>query len=157
MGAGSWLSQFNTPSYLSWSGFAFESVCQKHKEQIKTALNIGAGVRTGVSAWRYHPPRGSKIKGAQIDLLLDRNDGIIHLCEMKFSKNEFVIDKTYADELDNKVEIKESRMVKASSQLEGTDASTGLLVAFCMAIVKFCNWICSGASCIPVSSNKISF
>lgn len=105
MGAGSWLSQFTAPSYISWSGFAFESVCQKHTEQIKTAVTIGAGVRTGVSAWRHFPPRGSKMKGAQIDLLLDRNDGIINLCEMKFSKDEFVIDKIYADELDNKVQV----------------------------------------------------
>jgi len=104
-GEETWLSQFNTPSYTSWSGFAFESVCQKHTSQIKAAINIGAGIRTGVSAWRHFPPRGSKMKGAQIDLLLDRNDGIINLCEMKFSKDEFVIDKSYADELNNKVSV----------------------------------------------------
>jgi hypothetical protein len=104
-GAGSWLSQFAVPSYVGWSGFAFESVCHKHTKQIKTAVNIGAGVRTGISAWRHFPPRGSKMKGAQIDLLLDRYDGIINLCEMKFSKDEFVIDKTYAHELDNKVQV----------------------------------------------------
>lgn len=105
MGEGSWLSQFNTPSYISWSGFAFESVCQKHIRQIKAAINIGTGIRTGVSAWRYSPPRSSKMKGTQIDLLLDRNDGIINLCEMKFSKEVFVIDKSYADELDNKLQV----------------------------------------------------
>ncbi|RYY60749.1 MAG: ATP-binding protein [Chitinophagaceae bacterium] len=105
MGAGSWLSQFATASYLSWSGFAFESVCQKHTGQIKTAVGIAAGVKTGISTWRYSPPRVSKIKGAQIDLLLDRNDGIINLCEMKFSKGEFVIDKSYSEELDNKVQV----------------------------------------------------
>lgn len=102
-GEGTWLAQFNTPSYTSWSGFAFESVCQKHTSQIKAALNIGSGIRTNVSTWRYSPPRGSKMKGAQIDLLLDRNDGIINLCEIKFYKDEFVIDKSYADELDTKI------------------------------------------------------
>lgn len=104
-GEETWLSQFNTPSYISWSGFAFESVCQKHTSQVKAAVNIGAGIRTSVSAWRHFPPKGSKLKGAQIDLLLDRNDGIINLCEMKFSKDEFVIDKSYADELDNKIMV----------------------------------------------------
>ncbi len=104
MGPGTWLSQFTTQSYKSWSGFAFESVCQKHTEQIKNALKIG-GVQTGISTWRYAPPRGSKMKGAQIDLLLDRKDNIINLCEMKFSKGEFVIDKDYADDIDRKVDI----------------------------------------------------
>lgn len=102
-GEETWLAQFNTPSYTSWSGYAFESVCQKHTSQIKAAVNVGPGIRTNVSAWKHTPPRGSKMKGAQIDLLLDRNDGIINLCEMKFSKDEFVIDKSYAQELDNKV------------------------------------------------------
>ncbi len=104
MGTGTWLTQSSTASYTSWSGFAFESVCQKHTEQIKAALKIG-GVQTGISAWRHLPPRGSKLKGAQIDLLLDRKDKIINLCEMKFSTGEFIIDKGYSDELDNKVQV----------------------------------------------------
>jgi len=103
-GAGTWTRQANTSSYISWSGFAFESVCHKHTLQIKKALGI-AGVLTEESSWRYHPPKGSDQSGAQIDLLLDRQDLCINVCEMKFSVDEFVISKKYAAELDNKVSV----------------------------------------------------
>lgn len=103
-GPGTWIAQFTNQSYKSWSGIAFESVCQKHIKQIKNALKIGA-MKVGISSWKYIPARNSKIKGAQIDLLLDRNDNIINLCEIKFSKDQFVIGKDYADELDNKIKM----------------------------------------------------
>jgi uncharacterized protein len=99
-GAGTWLRLSQTQSYTSWSGFAFEAVCQKHVDAIKQALGI-AGVYTEASGWRYTPKKGET--GAQIDLLLDRADHSINLCEMKFSGDEFTIDKKYAVELDNKV------------------------------------------------------
>jgi hypothetical protein len=99
-GAGTWLRLSKTQSYTSWSGFAFEAVCQKHVDGIKHALGI-AGVYTEASAWRYIPEKGKK--GAQVDLLLDRADHCINLCEMKFSAEEFVIDKRYAAEIDTKV------------------------------------------------------
>jgi hypothetical protein len=48
-----------------------------------------------------------------VDLLLDRQDHCINLCEMKFSGNEFIIDKKYAGELDSKVKVfKEQTMTK---------------------------------------------
>lgn len=101
-GAGTWLRQSATLSYTIWSGFAFESVCQKHVRQIKRALGIEA-VLTEASGWRYMPPKAKK--GAQIDLLLDRQDKVINLCEMKFASGEFVIDKKYAGELENKMTV----------------------------------------------------
>jgi hypothetical protein len=106
-GAGTWLRQFKTPSYTSWSGFAFESVCQKHTLQIKKALGI-EGVLTEVSTWRYIPGKASGKKGAQIDLLLDRADRCINICEMKFVNDEFIIDGKYAAELDSKVRVFET-------------------------------------------------
>ena len=72
-GNGTWLRQMNTQSYISWSGFAFESVCLQHRRQIKKALGI-ADVLSEESVWRYQPSKGSKEKGAQIDLLFDRQD-----------------------------------------------------------------------------------
>ncbi|MBT2560841.1 ATPase [Pedobacter sp. ISL-68] len=57
---------------------------------------------TETSAWRYAPKTGM---GAQVDLLLDRQDNVISICEMKFSNTEFVIDKTYAAELQNKLDV----------------------------------------------------
>jgi len=101
-GKGTWLRQFNTPSYKSWSGFSFESVCQKHVAQIKKALGI-EGVLTEESAWRCQPSKGGKEQGAQIDLLIDRQDRCINICEMKYASEEFIIDKKYATELDRKV------------------------------------------------------
>ena len=103
-GDGTWLRQIQLQSYLSWSGFAFESVCHKHSIQIKKALGIG-DVLTEESSWRYQPSKGRKGHGAQIDLLLDRHDRTINACEMKFAGDEFVIDKKYADELDEKIKI----------------------------------------------------
>lgn len=99
-GAGTWLKISKTPSYTSWSGFAFESICQKHMDAIKKAIGIAA-VYTEVSNWRSVLGNGEK--GAQIDLLLDRADHCINLCEIKFSTEEFVIDKKYAAELDHKM------------------------------------------------------
>ncbi|HEY8920386.1 MAG TPA: ATP-binding protein [Chitinophaga sp.] len=101
-GAGTWLRQSTTASYTIWSGFAFESVCQKHILQIKKALGV-EGVLTETSGWRYIPPKAKK--GAQIDLLLDRQDKVINICEMKFANSEFVIVKKYAEELENKITV----------------------------------------------------
>lgn len=83
---GSWLRKFGTPAYWIWSGFSFESVCQKHVLQIKRKLGI-EGVMTDASAWRSAARNGEQ--GAQIDLLLDRQDRCINVCEMKFSSEEF--------------------------------------------------------------------
>jgi uncharacterized protein len=101
-GAGTWHKMATGQSYNSWSGYAFESICQKHVQQIKQALGIGA-VYTETSGWRYVATEGEN--GAQIDLLLDRRDHCINLCEMKFSTTEFVIDKRYAEQLANKVTV----------------------------------------------------
>ncbi len=97
-----WLQKRSTPSWRSWSGFAFESVCQKHIDQIKTGLGI-SGMSTTESGWHYKPRRKAEM-GAQIDLLIDRSDNCITICEMKYSDLEFVIDKKYHRELKHKVE-----------------------------------------------------
>lgn len=89
----SWTTLFNSRSYLSWSGLAFEAVCLKHISQIKKALGIG-GVSANSSSWRNAK--------AQIDLVIDRSDNCINLCEMKFSVSEFTISKDYKDSLLNK-------------------------------------------------------
>lgn len=98
LGPGTWEKLVDTQSYTSWSGFAFEGICQKHVGQIIRALKIKA--HTEPSPWRYQPKDGSK--GTQIDLLLDRRDRIINLCEMKFSNDVFTIDKKYSVDLESK-------------------------------------------------------
>jgi AAA+ ATPase superfamily predicted ATPase len=105
-GEGTWIKLSTTPSWRSWSGTAFESVCLKHTAAIKKALGI-AGVYTEDSAWRYVPGKGKP--GAQIDLLFDRQDFCISICEMKFSNTVFAIDKAYAAELTQKREVFRSK------------------------------------------------
>ncbi len=88
------LSQQN--NYVAWSGYAYENVCLMHTAQIKKALGISS-VQTQQSAWRF---RGDNTyPGAQIDLLIDRADQCINLCEAKFTKENFVITKDYAEKL----------------------------------------------------------
>lgn len=73
-----------------WRGQAFEEVCWQHVDQLRQALGI-AGVRTSVSAWNVKGD--DETEGAQIDLLIRRDDNVVNLCEMKFSATEYVIDK----------------------------------------------------------------
>lgn len=101
MGPGTWEKIVKGQSYNSWSGFAFEAICQKHVQQIIKALEIKA--LTEVSPWRYVPKK--RETGAQIDLVLDRDDDSINICEMKFASGPFAIDKKYAVELENKEKI----------------------------------------------------
>jgi len=101
-GPGTWLKAMAGQSWTSWSGNAFESICLKHISQIKKAMGIEA-LYTEESVWRYQPKTKTE-KGAQIDLLIDRNDGCISICEMKFSGKPFEITKTYATELTNKID-----------------------------------------------------
>lgn len=88
-----WATLFSSRSYVSWSGFAFEILCLKHVDQIKKELKIGA-VATKNSTWRN--------ENAQIDLVIDRADNVINLCELKFYNQEFTITKKYKEDLINK-------------------------------------------------------
>lgn len=89
-----WLNSDDSPAYRNWAGYAFEKVCIYHEKQIKMALGIAA-VQTQTYAWQTN--------GAQIDLVIERRDGIINIFEIKFSINEFLIDKKYDATLRNKL------------------------------------------------------
>lgn len=96
----SWTDRLNNPEVRAWSGYAFEQVCLAHLPQIKRALGIGS-VQTYASVWQ-----GSDgVSAAQIDLVIDRRDHAINLCEMKFSINRFTIDKAYSDNLRQKIGV----------------------------------------------------
>lgn len=84
-----WTSSLDSPFHVAWEGLAFERLCLWHVEQIKRALQIG-GVLTNSYAWR-HVAESPDDEGAQIDLLIDRNDGIVNICEMKFCADEYAI------------------------------------------------------------------
>ncbi len=85
-----WTNNISSPLYHAWSGLAFEHVCLQHIEQIKAALGI-SGVLSNVYSWQTDANEDKGINKTQIDLLIDRNDGVINLCEMKFSENEYAI------------------------------------------------------------------
>ncbi len=93
-----WMKTMTSPKHSAWSGYAYEQVCLYHLSQIKKALGI-SGILANTSSWRSITSEN----GAQIDLVIDRNDQTINLCEMKFSINKFIIDKKYDEELRNKV------------------------------------------------------
>ena len=93
-----WQAMQGKPQYNTWCGLAFERVCLWHVDQIKMKLGI-SGVLTEEYAWRCLPDKKTKRKGVQIDLLIDRSDGIIDLCEMKYSKKEYAITGDYEQEL----------------------------------------------------------
>ena len=96
-----WVNMIDNAKHRAWSGYAFEQLCMQHTAQICRKLGI-SGVITYSAAWRS---QGAEHTGTQIDLLIDRNDGIINLCEMKFTNAEFVIDKKTDENLRNKQSI----------------------------------------------------
>jgi uncharacterized protein len=100
---GFWLSLSSQSSWKAWAGYAFESTCYKHINQIRRALHIDSGAHVGT--WRYSPRTKGSQEGAQIDLLFDRQDGVITICEIKCSDNQFAIDKFYYQELVRKMEV----------------------------------------------------
>jgi AAA+ ATPase superfamily predicted ATPase len=99
-GVGVWMKKSASASWKTWSGFAFERLCLAHIPQIKNALKIG-GIYTEESSWRKIGT--TKEAGAQIDLLIDRSDHAINICEIKFAQSEFSINKKYAEELKTKI------------------------------------------------------
>ena len=105
-----WTSNLENPSLLAWKGYAFERVCLSHAEQIKQALGITA-ISTETSSWRSR----KSTPGAQVDLLFDRKDGIINLCELKYSKAEYSISAKEETNLRNKAAVfeMETRTKKA--------------------------------------------
>ena len=102
MRKGYWQSLQDSSTWHTWTGYAFEALCYKHLVQISAALELNP---TAIPyTWRHIPKNDSQKSGAQIDLLFDRNDGVISLCEIKNTSQPFVIDKQYAEKLKKKME-----------------------------------------------------
>ena len=108
-----WTHFLDNPAKSSWAGQTYEQVCKDHINQIKKAIGISA-VLTDISAWQ-----GSSASGkAQIDLVIDRRDRTINICEIKFSVGEFVIDKDYEENLRKKIQVfREATNSRKSLQL----------------------------------------
>ncbi len=94
-----WSANINKSAYTAWTGFAFEKVCLLHLEQIKKALGFNA-VISSAHSWFYRPQNGEK--GVQIDLLIDRSDDVINLCEIKFCKTKYKLTEEEFHRLENR-------------------------------------------------------
>ena len=95
-----WSAYTDDGGHRAWTGYAFEQVALAHIEQIKRKLQIG-GVLSRQFAWR-----SAKSKpGVQIDLVIDRNDNVITLCEMKYCRDEYEIDTAYSRQLARRTEV----------------------------------------------------
>ena len=88
-----WTQLYTKNEYTSWSGYAFEMICYKHIEQIKKEMKCDQ-IDSKNYSWSN--------KNAQIDLVVDRNDNTVNLCEIKFYNDEYTIDSDYAGKLRNK-------------------------------------------------------
>jgi uncharacterized protein len=98
----SWQSLSKTQTWITWSGYAFENICFQHIDNIKAALGI-AGIHT--NQYSFLAKTTDEIEGTQIDLLIDRQDSVISLCEAKFYNDELVLTKEDADNLRRKKSI----------------------------------------------------
>ncbi len=98
-----WSHTVDNPSRHAWAGLTFELLCRDHIDQIRQKLGI-SGILTEISTWYKQGDPVSGTDGAQIDLIIDRRDHSISLCEIKFSLNEFEIDKDDELALRNKIE-----------------------------------------------------
>ena len=91
-----WMHHLKESEITSWRGIAFEEVCLQHIHQIKMALQI-AGVTSQESSLVVNGDNDAD--GMQIDLLINRSDDVVNVCEMKFSKAAFAVTNAYAKKL----------------------------------------------------------
>jgi len=97
---GFWSSAVSSATYKTWCGLAFEKLCVAHLSQIRLKLGI-SGIVTYTSSWRCFKEKD----GAQIDLVIDRNDKVINLCEMKFCDKPYLISKDDDEEFRNRIAL----------------------------------------------------
>ena len=109
-GKGAWEQLSKQNGFAAWSGYAFENICMMHINQIKKALGI-SGVFTTNSSWMFKG--NDTLPGAQVDMIIDRADQTINLCEAKFTRENFAVTKSYSDQLRMKKSVfKEATQTK---------------------------------------------
>ena len=120
-----WSKSIDTPAYFNWCGLAFERVCLLHSQQIKAKLGV-AGIISSEYAWWAEG--NDEERGTQIDLLIDRNDGVINLCEMKYTKSPFKIDAAY----DAVLQYKKTRFIETTQ----TQKAVHLIIVSAQGLVR---------------------
>lgn len=97
-----WNKLLRTPTYNTWCGLAFERVCLLHSRQIKAALGI-SGIMANIFSWHV---KGNDVHpGVQIDLLIDRSDNVINICEMKYAPNGYSMTAAALESINKKVVV----------------------------------------------------
>lgn len=119
LGEDFWLSNIQSQGIITWRGLAFENVCFNHIKQIKKALGI-SGVSTRQSAWSK---RKGDESGTQIDMIIERKDNIVNMCEIKFYGTEVTVDKKYDQVLRNRKELL-ARELSAKTAIHSTLITT---------------------------------
>ena len=102
-----WTNLGKTGKRNTWAGYAFEQVCLNHVHQIKTRLGI-SGILSNSYAWSrkaFTDSDGAEWSGGQIDLIIDRNDDVMNLCEMRYSSGEYIITSKYAREVQDRMSM----------------------------------------------------
>lgn len=97
-----WQESYNSQQLRTWRGLAYERICLLHINQIKSALGI-SGVQTQEYAWYCKEDKEKGLEGSQIDLLIERGDNTINLCEIKFTNRPFTIEKSDEDDIQTKL------------------------------------------------------
>ena len=97
-----WMKIQQTPTYNTWCGLAFERVCLLHTRQIKATLGI-SGIIANVFSW--HTKKNDNHPGVQIDLLIDRTDNVINICEMKYAPNGYILTKAEANKIKTRAAV----------------------------------------------------
>lgn len=95
-----WTNMLDNPARTAWSGYAFESVCLLHLNQIKQRLGI-SGILTETCSWISD----DKFSHQQIDLVIDRRDQVVNLCEIKFSKVRYELTRKYVEHMQERLEL----------------------------------------------------
>jgi hypothetical protein len=104
-----WASIEDSSDVRTWKGYAFENVCWNHRKQIKNALQIG-GVSTVESLWSK---RGTKESyGTQIDMIIERKDNIVNMCEMKFCSDDYEVNLDYHKTLEKRKKLLREKISK---------------------------------------------
>lgn len=98
-----WSNSMDNPARRAWSGYAFEQLCFNHIPQIKDCLGI-KGVLSNVCSWSRPADKDNGVKGRQIDMLIERRDQVINICEAKFSVVKYVMTEKYLHEMNARME-----------------------------------------------------
>ena len=115
-----WQTHYNSPAMYNWLGLAFEEVVFNHIEQVKLSLGI-SGVLSTESAWSVD--KADCEHGMQIDLLIDRADRVIDVCEIKFCNDEYVVNSSYSRVIMNRME-KTSQLFKGKKSVQSVLITT---------------------------------